>query len=985
MVKTTTELISTACSRTAHALDWYDDSLIAFGAGNFVALYDPSNTMSKRGISATLQGHTKRVNCVQFARTVAGDTASVLVSGSADCTARIWRRCSDPQSWECAAVLDGHKNAVIAVATMHLALDGGLTVTVTAGTDGTLRVYEYHDMFPTEGKTGDGVEHLSPTQTIDVGTRNALAVALTVIPVGAGASNGARAIVLATGNTDNKVHVYTRGSAPGDPFAKALSLSGHEDWVTSLSFLMFQPNASSDSWTRNATISHWQPGDVVLASGSEDKYIRLWRIHLISSTSSTSTSSIEGEDMEQRDGGYDAGKKAAQAVLDALTDSLRTGTSIEDAANSIAAGDGLLAKSGGGTSSDKMQAAQLSTRAHVMTTTVGTMHRVHAVSLDSVLIGHDGWVHSVAWSQARKESGDGSVVLVTASGDGSIMVWMPDKDAGVWSSVARLGEVGGAVLGFLGAVMDPSGTSICAYGYHGSFHSWTNQRNAQDTSGARSSDMAIWKPVLSPSGHFGSVQDVCWDPHGSYMLSVSLDQTTRLYAPWVDVERKGTPEERRISKGWHEIARPQIHGYDMRCAAFVSAFQYVSGADEKVVRVFQATQQFVSSWRATAGVDSVPESIDGESQKLSVGAALPVLGLSNKAVEETQVQALLDATSNSEGMNDTYQVRQTHTDVVASATIARAQRENQGPPLEEDLLRHTLWPEVDKLYGHPYEIFSVAAAHAGDWVAAACKATSERFAGIRLYSTRTWQPPVIRTKGDEATGVAAPLAAHSLTITRIRFSPPSPDADKYLLSVSRDRSWALYERTPADPDQRSDGTEVYGQPTGPYRLVRRQQKAHMRIIWDAAWSPDARFFATASRDKTVKLWPLPTATNQDQTEEDAAARKPVALAFPEAVTAIDFLPSLVSGASGSTEYVLAAALESGRIFVLVGTCGADGAGGVPTAWKPSEVARSETHIAMVQRLAWRPRPAHGTSTTERSWQLASASDDQTVRIITVDL
>ncbi|KAJ2399923.1 Elongator subunit elp2 [Coemansia sp. RSA 2559] len=874
MVTTRTELISIACNRTAHALDWLDSSLIAFGAGDCVALYDPST--ASKGIYATLQGHTKRVNCAQFARKETGERDGILVSGSADGTARVWVR----PSWECAAVLRGHTGAVAAAAT--LCLDGGLAITVTAGTDGTLCVYEFR-----LADLADGPVELAPVQTVDVGARNALAVALATLPDGS--------VVLATGNTDKKVHVYTRdGGSAAATFVKALALDGHDDWVTTLAFAPIQRRAA-DAWAGNAAIAHWAPSDVVLASGSQDKYVRVWRIGVASEQ--------QGAD--------------AKAVLDAVADSLRTGASIGD--------------------------APLSTRAH----TLAVAQSTYAVSLDAVLLGHDGWVHSVAWARLAHEP-----ALVTASADGSVMVWQPDADAGVWSSTARLGDAGSGALGFLGAATDAAATSVCAYGYHGALHAWAAQDGA-------------WTPAVSPSGHFGAVHDVCWAPHGAYMLTASLDQTARLFAPCV-------------ASGWREIARPQIHGYDMRCAAFVSAFCYVSAADEKVVRVFRATQQSVAAWHALsagsadAADAAAPGHSDGEPHALAVGAALPVLGLSNKAVDAAHVQALRDAA------DDTHQARRTHTDVVASAAIARAGRGPGAPqpPLEEDLLRHTLWPEVDKLYGHPYEGFAVAAAHAGDWVATACRATSERFAAIRLYSTRTWQPPVTT-----AGAAALPLAAHALTVTRLRFSPPAPTADRYLLSVSRDRSWALYERQPhADPSRSADGAEAYVCATGPYRLVARQQKAHMRIVWDAAWAPDARFFATASRDKTVKLWP---AEAKASVGDDAAKSKPVVLAFPEPVTAIDFLPALLATSSGAPEYVLAAALESGRIFVLVGS-GASGAA-LPAAWKPSEVPRPQTHAAMVRRLAWRPCPGRGALTEQRSWELASASDDHSVRIIAVDL
>lgn len=83
-----------------------------------------------------------------------------------------------------------------------------------------------------------------------------------------------------------------------------------------------------------------------------------------------------------------------------------------------------------------------------------------------------------------------------------------------------------------------------------------------------------WLPVPTISGHYGAVQDIAWEPTGGeFLLSVSADQTTRAYAPWVH-------EDKAIT--WREVARPQIHGYNMQCVCMITPVLFVSGADEKV-------------------------------------------------------------------------------------------------------------------------------------------------------------------------------------------------------------------------------------------------------------------------------------------------------------------------------------------------------------------------------------------------------------------
>lgn len=101
---------------------------------------------------------------------------------------------------------------------------------------------------------------------------------------------------------------------------------------------------------------------------------------------------------------------------------------------------------------------------------------------------------------------------------------------------------------------------------------------------------------------------------------------------------------------WHEIGRPQIHGYEMKCLAFVGSNQqrFVSGADEKILRVFDAPKNFLENFARITQIN-VDEDIQvrnhllaftkyekilfsQRAESLPEGANVPALGLSNKAI-----------------------------------------------------------------------------------------------------------------------------------------------------------------------------------------------------------------------------------------------------------------------------------------------------------------------------------------------------------------
>ncbi|KAI0216513.1 Elongator subunit elp2 [Massospora cicadina] len=500
----------------------------------------------------------------------------------------------------------------------------------------------------------------------------------------------------------------------------------------------------------------------------------------------------------------------------------------------------------------------LGTRAHAFQ--VGPETR-WSVMLDALLVGHDDWVYSVSWHPPQVP-GQQPARLVSASADKSLMVWSPDPDTGIWVNETQLGEIGGSTLGFYGGAFSPSGRALLALGYKGALHLWH-----ADSPGA-------WVAQPFSSGHIGPVTSLSWDPTAAYLITTSHDQTARAFAPC-------------LGWGWREISRSQIHGYDLRRAAFIRPYQYVCAAEEKVLRIMDAPQPFLERLRALTGHVA---SMD-PSRHHQPSAKLPALGLSNKAAPAQEA--------------------------AQAPTVSR-------PPYEEELLQATLWPELDKLYGHGYEVVAVAAAPDASVIASSAKATAPEHAAIRLFET----------VGFKSVGV---LAAHHLTVTCLAFSPTST----LLVSGSRDRSWTLFSRDPQSH----------------FRLLFNVPKAHARIIWDIKFANDSRHILTGSRDKSVKVWKL----------ADSGAEVVSTLQFPSPVTALAVAPALDHNV---TACCFAVGLEDGGVGVGRGfrACWE------MVCWIPTSVTPSKP----IDALAFQPSVTGAASS--HVLRLATASDDHSLRI-----
>ena len=422
----------------------------------------------------------------------------------------------------------------------------------------------------------------------------------------------------------NKIHVYMMES-PDASLHHCGSLTGHEDWITCF------------AWNSNQTL---------LASGSQDARIRLWqftttagdneRIPLVSEDDISDTDDIDDDDL----------------LVDEVEDDEEGEARLE-----------IVHKQG-----------------------------ITRVALDALLFGHEEAVTSVHWHPNPMPLYGQESILISSSMDRTLLIWSPIT--GVWAPLTRVGAAGGilggsigsTLLGFVHAAVEPvTGESLVGHAYGGALHVWSVEQDANDEqiSDMSLEDMAMrnkWRATPCVTGHFEGVTDLCWEAEsGEYLLTVSSDQTCRLWAPVTRIENG--------EEVWVELARPMVHGYDLSAVTSVSTKRHrhllVSGADEKEVRVFDAPLSTLRMLQAAHGDEL---KVDAETSRPE-RAYIPSLGLSNKASAADGAEADIG-----------------ESDFETAAQVQPLLR----LPLERDLGAISLWPEVRKLFGHNTELFCLA-------------------------------------------------------------------------------------------------------------------------------------------------------------------------------------------------------------------------------------------------------------------------------------
>jgi len=784
------------------------------------------------------------------------------------------------------------------------------------------------------------------------------------------------------------------------------NLLGHQDWITCFSWLS---DFNSGDDTNNSEVGEvGKRNNSLLASSGHDAKIRLWKF----STYTSSSTSKDGDNVSMLE-------NKEEDEMAVVSDSDDDEANIDDLEEEEGEARLVITHSSSGTgASSSTTTAAVSLEAlllgHEEAVTSLTWRPNQGNKKEKPCLLSSSMDRTILlWMEEKDEEEEGG-------GGGG--VWVPISRVGSAGGILG-GSIGASLMGFVDATFSPDATRIVGHGYGGSIHFWTQVLPEKKTavnaieaekieeveteekidnetleeeednppqafewappSGEATTDtppevedeedeedvLATARWVADPciTGHFRSVEDMAWEPNGEYLLTTSSDQTTRL---WTEVPVASDDNQCR----WVEVGRPQVHGYDMTSIVCIGGeddsgmgdgepcHRFVSGADEKVLRVFDAPSsalRVLQSIKQARGCNtSNEEGSEGENQSSSwrvERAFMPSLGLTNKATADPEDQEVSKFGPVDDNDDDVAKPL----DSAATKSITL-----QYPNVERDLAVTTLWPESRKLFGHESELVCLASYRApsgmSSLVASSCKARNDvESAAIRLWDAK---------KG-KCVGILK--GGHRSTVSTMSFSQDG----KYLASSGKDRRICIWKRV-GDMNNQDDGPL--------YELSAAADSAHKRIVWSVHFCPKRpNILASGSRDGFVKIWRVIEGDDGslEMMEMELCRFEPLSKAGSKnPVTAVAFADDIIEG---TTDYgILSIGTESGRIEVWA----------VPISSSEESIAAAstllyvlppnESHFDTVKKVAWRP----STNSTKEDEEdmlnltLASCGQDNGVRI-----
>lgn len=562
----------------------------------------------------------------------------------------------------------------------------------------------------------------------------------------------------------------------------------------------------------------------------------------------------------------------------------------------------------------------------LQTDSAQTNHRI-SVTLETNMHRHDGIVSSLCWFPSDGQSlrlascsADKKIIVWSSSvisGEKSDKVYLQDSITDSWKSENEFGETGETNLPFVGVCVSHSSDrpTLYAQSLRGAIHSWTFKEKK-------------WLPNHSITGHHDTITDLSWDKDGRYLISGSLDKTCRIHAISI------------LDGKWHEIARPQVHGHEINCLASLNFSKFISGAEEKTIRAYGATQFFIKNFIALAK-ESVPAEEKKHIDEKPKHAQLPALGLSIRGA---------DSPYEVEGLNDTDKKANIQGDAwLGTSALAKEITKSdhlEMLPTEEVLTQSTLWWETNKLFGHGNELHSLAVDSKGYFLASASRSNRPELASVIVWECLQFRK-------------VATITHHSLTVTRLRFSPN----DRYLLSVSRDRTWCISART---DKLRPAFQKLFG--------TTKRNGNHERIIWDCCWTNNSEHFMTISREKKAILWSMEAileASKCEHLEPEQQASKALDVSihiFDQPIQAVEHVPTHLAK---DCEYLFLFGLENGSLELYL-------VGAITSEWR-CIMSIPQLHHLPIKRLALKPM------TEDEDILLASAGDDGILKLLKLSL